>query len=285
MKLLLLACGDIGNRVIAGIDRTSWQVAAMRRRIEQLPQTVEAYGGDATQSESLRQVISAVAPDVIIVTMRPGEMSDAGYRNSYVKVAENLSTILSEWYKGLLIWVSSTGVYGQHDGEWVDEGSTTEPQHFRGKRLLQAEQVMIESGLAVTVVRFSGIYGPGRERLLSNIRAGRLASPENPSWSNRIHSDDCAAALLHLLEKYRAGEALESVYIGSDSEPTLDVAMQRELAGLLGISVEPDSREVDHQVSAAGRRCSNQRLLASGFRLQYPSWRDGYRMMIGEAGF
>ncbi len=282
MKLLLLACGDIGNRIIAGIDRTSWQVAAMRRRPEKLPETVEAYAGDATQIEPLRQVISAAQPDAVIVTMTPAEMSDAGYRDSYVKVAENLSTILSEWYKGLLIWVSSTAVYHQNDGEWVDETSETRPQNFRGKRLLQAEQVLIDSGLRVTAVRFSGIYGPGRERLLTNVRAGRLASPENPSWSNRIHSDDCAAALVHLLEKYRAGERLETVYVASDSLPTIDVNMQRELADALGVDAETPTTESQRQ--ASGRRCSNQRLLASGFRLQYPSWREGYRAVIGETG-
>ncbi len=278
MKLLLLACGDIGARVINAIDRGAWQVAAMRRRAECLPDTVSAYCGDVTDREQLREVLLKVEPDVVIVTMTPVQMSDAGYRESYVKAAKNLCAVLGERQQPVsLIWVSSSAVYHQDGGQWVDEDSETRPESFRGKRLLEAEQALLESHLPVTIVRFSGIYGPGRERLLSNLLAGRFSAPDHPRWTNRIHSDDCAAVLLHLLALLERGDALHKVYLGSDSSPAIDVEMQRELARQLGVPV-PHAEPCE--VSIAGRRCSNRRLLESGFRFQYPSWREGYREVI-----
>jgi len=112
----------------------------------------------------------------------------------------------------LVIWVSSTSVYGNNQGDWVDEASPTHPISFSGKLLLEAEQQIQSLPCAHSIVRFSGIYGPGRTRILSQIKAGvgRAAKPEQ--WSNRIHSEDCAGVLAHLIERFAQNRPIEPLY-------------------------------------------------------------------------
>ena len=280
LKLLLLGCGDIGSRVISQIDRQLWSVAAMRRQAGKLPVGVDAFAGDIGDPEQLGNVLEQTRPDAVAVTLTPGEMSDAGYRNSYVKGARVLRKVLESMsVSPQILWISSTAVYGQNSGEWVDEQSPTEPAGYRGHRLLEAEQLLLQSSLPVSVVRFSGIYGPGRERLLNNIRAGKLASPDQPQWGNRIHSDDCAGVLVHLLDKFRQGARLEDIYLATDSEPALAHIMQRELAVQLGVDVSEVETVAD--AKPAGRRCSNQRLRECGYVFRYPTWQEGYAALLG----
>jgi nucleoside-diphosphate-sugar epimerase len=161
------------------------------------------------------------------------------------------------------------------DGSWIDEDSPTEPESFSGKRLLEAEQIILAGGLPATVVRFSGIYGPGRNRLIEQVRQGKASSSLH--ITNRIHADDCARVLAHLVELNRCGEKLDDIYLASDSAPTpmIDVvawlAQQMDRENFLS----PDA------VNERGnKRCSNQRLLATGFELRYPSFKDGYVELI-----
>ena len=115
-----------------------------------------------------------------------------------------------------IIFLSSTAVYGQTRGEWVDESSATEPDHFSGRRLLEAEALLRESGVPAIVLRLGGIYGPRRTRLIDEVRQGRAATSRNgPRYTNRIHRDDCVGALDHLIELAEPADC----YLGVDCEP------------------------------------------------------------------
>ncbi|MCB1666843.1 MAG: NAD-dependent epimerase/dehydratase family protein [Porticoccaceae bacterium] len=284
LKTLFLACGDIGSRAIQQMNPDCWNVAAMRRRAECLPEVASAFSGDLCDKALLKKVLCESRPDAVVVTLTPAAMSDEGYRASYVAGAESLCGALTSLSMSpLVIWVSSTGVYGQQNGEWVDEDAVTEPQNYRGQRLLEAERVMHDSGLPVCVVRFSGIYGPGRERLMNNVRAGKLPSAEEPLWTNRIHSEDCAGVLVHLLERFRLGETLDDCYLATDNEPTVAHVMQRELARLMageapaGLDALSD---LPGNTLIKGRRCSNQKLCDSGYLFRYPTWKEGYGAVL-----
>jgi nucleoside-diphosphate-sugar epimerase len=117
--------------------------------------------------------------------------------------------------------VSSTSVYGQQKGEWVDETSPTEPTGFAGKRLLESEQVLRDGPFRGTVVRFGGIYGPRRIGLIERVRSGGAVVSRATRYTNRIHRDDCAGALRHLAKLATP----DDLYLGVDSEPTEEAAV------------------------------------------------------------
>jgi nucleoside-diphosphate-sugar epimerase len=136
------------------------------------------------------------------------------------------------------------------------------------------------SAFPATVIRFGGIYGPSRTRLIDSLRAGSatcVAQP--PLYTNRIHRDDCAAALAHLMTLAEP----ESLYLGVDDDPAPQCQVLGWLAARLGVA---GPRVVAEQAAARGqranKRCRNTRLRASGFRFRYPSYRDGYRAMLAE---
>ena len=169
------------------------------------------------------------------------------------------------------MFTSSTAVYAQADGEWVDERSPTLPTAFNGRRLLEAEQLLFAHAPGGVVLRLGGIYGPGRTRLLERVRRGEASYPPGtPAWSNRIHRDDCAGALAHLLELPDP----EPVYLGVDNEPTC----RRTLLEWLAARLDAPAPRPDPALPPprSNKRCSNARLCASGYRFRYPDFRRGY---------
>ena len=103
-------------------------------------------------------------------------------------------------------FASSTSVYAQHQGEWVDETSPTESESFSGRCIRHGEQLLADYPWPAVAVRFGGIYGPGRTRLIDSVRDGSASrSPGAPIYTNRIHRDDCARVLEHLLDLPKEG--------------------------------------------------------------------------------
>jgi nucleoside-diphosphate-sugar epimerase len=175
--------------------------------------------------------------------------------------------------------LSSTSVFGQTKGEWVDETSPTTPLDFRGRRVLEAEALLAASDQASTIVRLGGIYGPQRVGLIEKVRSGRATFPKGAiRYQNRIHRDDCAGALRHLMRL----PAPEPLYLGVDCEPTDEASVLRWLAGALGA---PEPRPVKDGGDDGGRgnkRCRNDRLLASGYAFRYPTFREGYAALLAK---
>ncbi|UTA47985.1 sugar nucleotide-binding protein [Simiduia sp. 21SJ11W-1] len=259
---LLLGFGDIAERVAALLDGP-W--AGARRSASGRPEVVAA---DATKSEDLLRLLGK-GYQRILVTLTPPERTDAGYRASYVAAARALTEALATLeLRPRIVWVSSTSVYGQNAGQWVDETSPTEPAGFAGKRLLEAESLLLASGLDVVIARLSGIYGPGRDRLLSQVRAGQV-SRNMLAYSNRIHADDAACALHHLL----ALPNPETHYIVTDDAPVLLAEVVRGMAQALGVPGPEQSQGAPF----TGKRLCNNRLKASGWQPRYPDWRAGYQ--------
>jgi nucleoside-diphosphate-sugar epimerase len=124
-------------------------------------------------------------------------------------------------------------------------------------------------------VRFSGIYGPGRTRMLDQIIAGKGRPAQPQQWSNRIYSEDCAGVLAHLVRAFDAGKALETLYIATDCAPVTQHDLRIWLAQQLDVELEDEIVE-----QKAIRRCSNQRLLDSGYEFLYPSYKEGYQSLI-----
>lgn len=274
-KCLIIGCGDIGQRLAQQLHQQGYRVSGLRRSIKSDLAYLHYHSGDATDIEQMGSLL-AEEFNIIVISMTPSERSDAGYQQAYVDSCQTLlqALDLQQQKPRLILFVSSTGVYAQQDGSWVDETSPTTPEGFSGKRLLQAEQLICQSGHAHTIVRFSGIYGPGRRRLIEQVIQKRASA--SPHYTNRIHADDCAGVIAHLIKLQRTQE-LAPVYLATDSSPTPMIDVVSWIAEQLGIE---DFLAPDALNERGNKRISNQLLLASGYRFIYPDFRSGYATLL-----
>ncbi len=278
-KLLILGCGDLGLRLAERAAELGYETTGVRRQPPDEAPSYLAYV--AADTANLSQLEQALTPsfDVVVITMTPDQRSDEGYRKTYVQTCENLAMALQNQLQSprLVLFVSSTGVYPQNDGSWVDETSATEPERFSGRRLLEAEQRIANCGFAHCIVRFSGIYGPGRNQLLNQVKEGRASLKAR--YSNRIHSEDCVGVLLHLMERQRQDQPIDNLYVASDDEP----APMAEVVNWLSMELGADKARFEPDESNLGKRCSNQRLKETGYEFRYPDYRTGYKSILEES--
>lgn len=277
MKVLFIGCGDIAQRAASEMQ-ARYKCFGLRRQPDNLPNYIQPIKGDATNAEQLLSVASE-GFDIWIATITPGEFTEQAYKDSYLAVAKSISSTISQLQKAprLVLWVSSTSVYGDFKGDWVSELTQPEPNTFSGKILLAAEKIIQQIPCETSVIRFSGIYGPGRTRLLGQVAAGkgRPSSPEQ--WTNRVHADDCGGILSHLVEYALSGNPLLPEYLASDSSPVTQHEIRQWLAEQLTVSL------VEEEVKASStRRCDNSRLLASGYQFKYPTFKEGYGRLIND---
>ncbi|PWG61066.1 SDR family oxidoreductase [Spiribacter halobius] len=272
-RILIAGCGRIGTRLGLSLADQGHAVTGLRRRPEPLPAPLETRRADLGNPARLREALADLAAERVYYIAPPDQFADETYRQAFVVGLENLLGALPE-PPGRLVFVSSTGVYGQNDGEWVDETSATEPASFSGRRLLEAEALVHDGAREPVVVRFGGIYGAGRERMLEKVRRGEPCNDDPPRYTNRIHEDDCVDVLAHL----GALPEPAPVYLGVDSAPCTQCELMDWLAGRLGLPRPPRGGETP--VRGGNKRCRNERLLASGYRLQFPTYREGYSAML-----
>jgi nucleoside-diphosphate-sugar epimerase len=277
-RVLIAGCGYVGcalgEKLIAASD-TVW---GLRRRPLSLPPGVEPIEADLAVARTLNDLPRDL--DFVVYAASPSGRDDAHYRTAYV---EGLARLLEALDRGRqsprrIFFLSSTGVYEQSKGEWVDESSETNPQHFSGRRLLEAETLLRAGPYAATVLRLGGIYGPGRTRLLEEVRRGQATYRRGPHYTNRIHRDDCARAIAHLM----ACGASQPLFLVVDSEPAEEAVVLRWLAGALGAPEPRPARDdrAEGRGARSNKRCRNDLLVSTGYSLLYPSFREGYAAAI-----
>ncbi|WP_163557933.1 NAD(P)H-binding protein [Halomonas sp. NO4] len=280
---LILGCGDIGQQLGRELIAAGHRVIGARRNVAALKGTgIEPLALDLGDPAAL-----AALPDVdyVVYVLSADRFEESAYRAAY---PDGLKAVLAayegrERHPERLLFVSSTSVYAQKEGEQVDEASPAESAGFSGVLMREAEQALHASPLPGTVVRFSGIYGPGRDRLIHQVLEGRIAPTAPPMYSNRIHRDDCAGVLAHLIGLSEAGKPVEELYLASDCEPAPLFDVMRWMARQL--KVEPTEVIQAPLRKRASKRCDNARLLASGYRFRYPDFRAGYTQVMKAGGF
>lgn len=272
--ILLAGCGTIGTRLGKQLANEGHRPIGLRRSAMQ--PGFECLQADLSQPSSLTILPERI--DYVIYTATPSEYSDEGYRAAYpVGVAHLIAALGSREVKRFF-FVSSTGVYHQNDGSIVDENSPTLPTKFNGTHILEAEQILAHSGFNGTSVRFGGIYGGTRTRLLDKVRKGCEAQRTPPKYSNRIHEKDCVNVLAYLIAQCEQGVTLAECYVGVDDEPTDEVTVYTWLAKALGA---PEPLIVEAEAgSPQNKRCSNAHLKALGFEFEFPTFKEGYSDMI-----
>ena len=143
-----------------------------------------------------------------------------------------------------------------------------------GELVIGLDFLLHRLGEVAVSVRFGGIYGEGRTWLVERVRAGARCVAEPPLYTNRIHREDCAGVLAHLLALERPAPC----YLAVDGAPAPQCEVMDWIAGRLGL---PAPEREAAGAPRASKRCRNDRLLASGYRLRFPSYREGYGRMLG----
>ncbi|MCO7522016.1 MULTISPECIES: SDR family oxidoreductase [unclassified Pseudomonas] len=282
LSALIVGCGDVGGRLARQLLARGWQVAGLRRAVGELPEGVRPIAADLSDR---RQPATwpEHGPDYLVYCVAASQHDEAGYRAAYV---EGLRHVLG-WlaangqHPRRLLFVSSSSVYAQQDGEWIDETAATAPEGYSGKVMLEAERLALDSGIPASIVRLTGIYGPGREWLLSQVRQGYRVAEEPPLYGNRIHAEDAASLLAHLLQADARGVALDDCYIGVDDDPAPLAEVVGWLRGYLGVTQWSEEQRVRRTGS---KRCSNARARALGWAPVYPSYKEGYAAILEGKG-
>lgn len=275
--VLLAGCGAIGTALGIRLLDAGYAVIGLRRSAVPMPfPTLQADFTAPLDPGLFSQPI-----DYVVHTATPAERSDAGYQRAYPGSVAHLLQALQGHPLKRFFFVSSTAVYAQNAGEWVDESSTTAPDNFNGVRMLEAEQCLLHSGVPATCVRFGGIYGQGRNYLIRRVQNGAEVQCDPPGYTNRIHQDDCVGLLAFLIERCNAGATLEDIYLGVDNDPASEEAVCRWLARQLGA---PDPVCKPAGSGGQNKRCRNDRIRALGYAFRYPDFRSGYRAVLAQAG-
>jgi nucleoside-diphosphate-sugar epimerase len=281
-RILVVGAGDIGGQLAIKLVAAGHSVWGMRRSDKPIGEGVKTVIGDVSEPESLLDMPDNI--DILVYSVASPEFSQEGYHKYYYRgICHVLHALKAQGQNPKhAFFTSSTSVYHQMDASWVDEESPTNPTSFAGKELLQAEAALTKGYIPATSVRFPGIYGPGRNRMIEQARQGGHCDPSPEVWTNRIHRDDCVGVLQFLIEKALAAEVLESIYLACDSQPATLYDVLEWMKDRIG-DVEPDY-ELPEATRRANRRCSNKRLVAAGYSFNFENYQDGYEFVLKELG-
>lgn len=264
--LLIAGAGDVGSRLARLRAVRGEAVVALRRSPATSTQPgIRAVAADLIGGQGLQQLPRRV--DAVVFCATPDRREESAYRSLFI---DGVSRLLAAFDipPRRFVFVSSTAVYGEDAGEWIDEDTPPRPFAFNGRVLLEAERAIAEACAGAVALRLTGLYGPGRSYLLRRALAGE---PGHNRWSNRIHVEDAASALSHLLDLAEP----QPVYIGTDDLPTRDFEVLNWLRQRQGLAETAAPTEPE-----AGRRARNDRLRASGWQPRYADFRTGYAPML-----
>ena len=231
--------------------------------------------------EKVRESLSGATH--VLVSIGPGEDGD--------RVLATWQSLLAELQPEAICYLSTVGVYGDHDGAWVDETTPCRPVSKRSRHRLAAEKVWTDFGqktaTPVSIIRLAGIYGPGRGPF-AKLRAGTSRRIIKPGQVfNRIHADDIAQIVAAALKQSAKG-----IFNGTDDEPAPPQDVITFAAGLLGMEPPPEIAFEDAEMTAMARtfygeskRVRNDRIKRElGVELLYPTYREGLPAILSAEG-
>jgi len=283
--VLILGCGYVGANLAKTCIANGIRVIGTTRSKEREWQLKET-GIEAVLAASPKDLPNALLASVdAVLDSIPLTRDEQGMHASQSKWLPELAPKLS-----VVRWVgylSTTGVYGDAEGAWVDELYPCRPSSARGSERLKAEQDWLQSGLPVEIFRLAGIYGPERN-ILGKLRAGgyQTVQWQPPHYSSRIHVDDIVTTLMAAMQKPQAGRIVNL----ADDLPLPHADYVTELAQLIGAPTPDILSETEGEAllpAAAldffrdNKRVSN-RLLHQELlpELKFPDFRAGLKSLI-----
>jgi nucleoside-diphosphate-sugar epimerase len=285
MAKLVFGCGYLGLRIAKLWRQAGEEVFAVTRSAGKA-ENLAAAGltplvADISQPNTLAPIAQLSGIDTVLFAVgfdrRSGQTITEVYVDGLAQVLRVLPAV------SRLIYISSTGVYGQVAGDQVDENSPCQPTREGGQACLAAEQLLRQSNLAdrTIILRLAGIYGPDRIPRAQELKAGAAIAAPAHGFLNLIHVDDAARIVLLAEEHATAPE----LYCVSDGQPVQRAEYYSELARLVGAPppqfIDPPSDSPAAQRAGSDKRISNALLRQNlAPNLLYPSYREGLRAIV-----
>jgi nucleoside-diphosphate-sugar epimerase len=270
-KTLIIGCGYIG--------------LPLALRLQEAGHEINAWVHSASSAESLMHhhfhsiIVGSVADpntwasvtdsfDLVIHCASSGRGGESDYEQVFLKGMLMINAYQS---RARRLFVSSTSVYRQNEGEVVTEESLIDPDMATGRVLRVAEKVA--TGAGATVVRSTGIYGPGRGVLFAKfLRGEAVIEGDGQRWINQIHQHDLVSALVHLIDAGEPGE----IYNASDDTPVTQHDFYAWCSEFLHRPMPPSGPvNLERKRGLTSKRVSNAKLRATGWTPIYPSFREG----------
>jgi len=270
-RVAVIGCGYIGQAVGLALRDSGWHVygttTTPARTTELAAEGVDPVLLWARDAHAVADLVARV--DAVYLTLAAGRRN-ADYRDVYLRAAENVVRALPASRVSRVIYTSSTAVYAQDDGAWVDEYSPTEPVTENARVLVQAEQVLLAANVpaGVSIVRLGGLYGPGREISGFAARFADQQRDDGDVYLNLVHLDDVVAALVGLMDIPHHGV----LNLAAD-EPVTRRAVFDPLLASRGL---PPVRWQSSPETGKGKRVCNRRIRELlNLELRHPRYVDG----------
>lgn len=273
-RILIIGCGYVGRMLALKLAHDGWGITACVRTEASAAalsaEGLDAIAADASDPRSWDRLPRDCDAAIFCAATRGGGPAD--YRAVYLEGMHRLAASVGRHTH--LVFTSSTSVYGQDDGSWVDETSPTQPEAETARILLEAEAVCLKAGGAVA--RLAGIYGPGRSGPLRLLRSGQAAAgPSGGRWMNQIHRDDAAGALRFLAQRRATG-----VFNVCDDFPSRQGEFYSWLAARTGLPAPGEGIESFSRRGATNKRVSNEKLRSLGWSPEFSSFVEGYQTIL-----
>lgn len=276
-SVLWLGFGDIAARCAPQLLKQDFSVTGVCRSDKFLPSGVRRIRANLDCATELESVL-AEHFDYIVCSFTPSGRSEHDYQQAYYTRLEGVLAQLTPRPPSHLIYCSSTRVYTQNRGEWLDENSPCFPSVGPAQILLNTEKLLLNRGFSSTVVRFSGIYGPNRFHLLRQVLAGKGG---DRAYTNRIHVEDCAGLIAHLVRRHVDGIELPNCLVASDDEPVQAHVLRMWLAEQMHCAESLNLVEGEGKPRAmAGKRFRNKVVAQLAYVFRYANYRIGFPPII-----
>ena len=285
MNKLIFGCGYLGSRVARRWRDAGSAVHVVTRSVDRAAEfAAQGYQPIVADVNDASSLIDLPAADTVLVAIG----YDRSERHTIEQVyADGLRHILAAIpaATGRVIVISSTGVYGQTEDQWVDEATPCCPTRAGGVACLAAERVLAAHSFfpRSVILRLAGIYGPGRVPYLDRLETGKPIPAAAEGLVNLIHVDDAAMTVLAAAE----ATDLPATYCVSDGNPTERSVYYAEVARLIGAPpprfVVPEADLHSAQRATSSKRVRNAHLLADlSLQLAYPTYREGLAAILAD---
>ena len=279
VRALIIGCGYVGEALGQRLIALGHDVTGVRRspdhntRLARLG--IRPVNLDITEDGALAKLNDLY--DWVVIAAASSRDGEEAHRKVFGLGSENIARWLKSVDARTVVFISSTSVYPQINGEWVSENSAAPPENGPGKILLEAEQTMATAGPTVTLLRSSGIYGPSRGHLFRRFMSGNaVVEGDGSRYLNMVHRDDLVETIIAALQN----GGRRGLYNITDDEPVTQLDFLKWLSETTGRPMPPFVPEPDPSTRRRGitnKRVSNKLFKETfGFKYKYPTFREGF---------